>query len=371
MEEMLVQSAAERPVMVFRPSKSLFSTEAPATENPRSVHGEPIEVAFNLENTIKPAVLFENINLLWEFRRETGEIFSNRPLFLGDVSLEERSEIENVVASSFVALVTFGEHETKTLVLKLTPRSTGQLRILGIVGKISAAQPAGSGEAPSLWGKQLFEAQPIRVGSAGGKDGNKPVAAAAASAVAAFDRKLEIEILPPAPALHVSFSHAPSEVLAGEVIPLKMNMTNAGVSVLNDIYVCIDNPRYVLLNPSEADIPLSIRRDLQNLANENVGRDREARKQYVCRAFREADGNFIAPNETKTGPRVYPASAVLVDRRLEHRSEPDRDRQPADEKDTDDAEHYAAPAAEVVRFRCAQLLRYAARRMLWGYWKVC
>uniref|UniRef100_A0A1Y9IS66 Trafficking protein particle complex subunit 8 n=1 Tax=Anopheles merus TaxID=30066 RepID=A0A1Y9IS66_ANOME len=300
MEEMLVQSAAERPVMVFRPSKSLFSTESPATENPRSVHGEPIEVAFNLENTIKPAVLFENINLLWEFRRETGEIFSNRPLFLGDVSLEERSEIENVVASSFVALVTFGEHETKTLVLKLTPRSTGQLRILGIVGKISAAQPAGSGEAPSLWGKQLFEAQPIRVGSAGGKDGNKAVAAAAASAVAAFDRKLEIEILPPAPALHVSFSHAPSEVLAGEVIPLKMNMTNAGVSVLNDIYVCIDNPRYVLLNPSEADIPLSIRRDLQNLANENVGRDREARKQYVCRAFREADGNFIAPNETKT-----------------------------------------------------------------------
>uniref|UniRef100_A0A240PL03 Trafficking protein particle complex subunit 8 n=1 Tax=Anopheles epiroticus TaxID=199890 RepID=A0A240PL03_9DIPT len=296
MEEMLVQSAAERPVMVFRASKSLFSTESPATENPRSVHGEPIEVAFNLENTIKPAVLFENINLLWEFRKETGEIFSNRPLFLGDVSLEERSEIENVVASSFVALVTFGEHETKTLVLKLTPRSTGQLRILGIVGKISAAQPTGStGEAPSLWGKQLFEAQPIRI--VGGKDGIKP---ALVGAVPSFDRKLEIEILPPAPALHVSFSRAPSEVLAGEVIPIKMNMTNAGVSVLKDIYVCIDNPRYVLLNPSEADIPLSIRRDLQNLANENVGRDREARKQYVCRAFREADGNYIAPNETKT-----------------------------------------------------------------------
>uniref|UniRef100_A0A1Y9HER4 Uncharacterized protein n=1 Tax=Anopheles funestus TaxID=62324 RepID=A0A1Y9HER4_ANOFN len=300
MEEMLVQSASERPVMVFRPSKSLFSSESPATENPRSVHGEPIEVAFNLENTIKPAVLFENINLLWEFRKESGEIFSNRPLFLGDVNLEERSEIENVVASSFVAVVTFGEHETKTLVLKLTPRSTGQLRILGIVGKISAAQPTGTGaDAPSLWGKQLFEAQPIRIGSAGGKDGNKPALASSPPAPT-FDRKLEIEILPPAPALHVSFSRAPMEVLAGEVIPIKMNMTNAGVSVLNDIYVCIDNPRYVLLNPNEADIPLSIRRDLQNLDKENVGRDREARKQYVCRAFRESDGNFIAPNETKT-----------------------------------------------------------------------
>ncbi|XP_053675032.1 trafficking protein particle complex subunit 8 [Anopheles nili] len=295
MEEMLVLSASDRPVMVFRPSKSLFSTESPAAENPRSVHGEPIEVAFNLENTIKPAVLFENINLLWEFRKESGEIFSNRPLFLGDVSLEERSDIENVVATSFVALVTFAEHETKTLVLKLTPRSTGQLRILGIVGKLSAASPAGPGEAPSLWGKQMFETQPIRIPSSVGKDGGK-----APTTVSMFDRKLEIEILPPAPALHVSFSRTPAEVLAGEVIPIRVNMTNAGVSMLNDIYVCIDNPRYVLLNPSEADIPLSIRRDFQNLANKNVGRDREARKQYVCRAFREADGNFIAPNETKT-----------------------------------------------------------------------
>uniref|UniRef100_A0A182JH40 Uncharacterized protein n=1 Tax=Anopheles atroparvus TaxID=41427 RepID=A0A182JH40_ANOAO len=301
MEEMLVQSAAERPVMVFRPSRSLFYLEAPATENPRSVHGEPIEVAFNLENTIKPAVLFENINLLWEFRKEaTGEIFTNRPLFLGELNLEERSEIENVVATSFVGLVAFAEHETKTLVLKLTPRSTGQLRILGIVGKLSAAQPsqlgsaAGGGDVPSLWGKQLFEAQPIRVASA--KDGSKVLPVAPVQ----FDRKLEIEILPPAPALHVSFSRTPSEVLAGEVIPLKVNMTNAGVSALRDIYVCIDNPRCVLLNPSEGDIPLSIRRDMADLAIESVGRDREARKQYVCRAFREADGNFIAPNETKT-----------------------------------------------------------------------
>ncbi|XP_058065337.1 trafficking protein particle complex subunit 8 [Anopheles bellator] len=292
MEEMLVQSASERPVMVFRPSKSLFSHESPATENPRSVHGEPIEVAFSLENTIKPSILFEHVNLLWEFRRESGEIFSNRPLFLGDLSLDERSAIENVVATSLVTLATFGEHETKTLVLKITPRCTGQLRILGIVGKLSVSSPAAggsAGDASTLWGKQLFETLPIR-----------STAKDAATKAVQFDRKLEIEILPPAPALHVSFSRAPTEVLAGEVIPLKINLTNAGVSVLNDIYVCIDNPRYVLINPSDADIPLSIRRDLYNLANENVGRDREARKQYVCRAFREADGNFIQPNQTKT-----------------------------------------------------------------------
>ncbi|XP_035788395.1 trafficking protein particle complex subunit 8-like [Anopheles albimanus] len=296
MEEMLVQSASERPVMVFRASRSLFSSESPATENPRSVHGEPIEVAFSLENMIKPPILFENVNLLWEFRRESGEIFTNRPLFLGEIGLEERSEIENVVATSFVALVTFGEHETKQLVLKLTPRSTGQLRILGIVGKISAAPPAGGGptgaaDTPSLWGKQLFETLPIRQSSVVGSN---------AKAVQ-FDRKLEIEILPPAPALHVSFSRAPTEVVAGEIIPISMNLTNAGVSGLNDIYVCIDNPRYVLIDTSEAaDIPLSIRRDLYNLANENVGRDREARKQYVCRLFRDPEENCISPNQTRT-----------------------------------------------------------------------
>ncbi|XP_062542620.1 trafficking protein particle complex subunit 8 [Armigeres subalbatus] len=286
MEEMLVQSASKKSIMIFKPSKSLFTQESHALENPRSVHGEPIEISFNLENAIKPPIAFESINILWEFRKETQEIYSNKPLFMGEVTADERKEIENVVATTSVSSVSFNEYEIKTVSLKITPRSTGQLRILGVVGKILSTA-VGTSEPATLWGKQLFEALPIRSNA---KD-NRPVQ---------FDRKLEIEVLPPAPALHVSFSQTPTEVLAGEVISIQINMTNAGVNVLNDIYICIDNPRFVLVNPEESEIPLSILRDLRNLVNENLGKEKEARKQYVFRAFKESEGNAISPMETKT-----------------------------------------------------------------------
>lgn len=285
MEEMLVQTASKKSIMIFKPSKSLFTQESPAFDNPRSIHGESIEIAFNLENTIKPPIIFENINLLWEFRNEAQDIFSNKPLFMTEILADDRKEIDNIVTTTSVSQVHFDEYETKTVSLKLTPRCTGQLRILGVVGKISS-NATGATDAPNLWGKQLFEALPIRSNM---KD-NRPLQ---------FDRKLEIEILPPAPALHVSFSQCSNEVLAGEVIPIKIHLTNAGVSMLNDILICIDNPRYVLVNPDESEIPLSIQRDLRNLNNENLGKEKEARKQYVFRAFQESEGNFLNPKETK------------------------------------------------------------------------
>ncbi|XP_058458900.1 trafficking protein particle complex subunit 8 [Malaya genurostris] len=285
MEEMLVQSASKKSIMIFKPSRALFTQESPTIDNPRSVHGEPIEIAFNLENTIKPPIVFEDVNVLWEFRKDSQDIYSNKPLFMSEFTPEDRKEIDNVVTTTSVSLVSFGEYEIKTVSLKLTPRSTGQLRILGVVGKISSTA-TGVTDAPNLWGKQLFEALPIRMNA---KD-NRP---------AQFDRKLEIEVLPPAPALHVSFSQSPLEVLAGEVIPIKVHMTNAGVSVLSDIYICIENPRYVLVNLAETDVPLSILRDLRNLNNENLGKEKEARKQYVFKAFKESDGDCINPKETK------------------------------------------------------------------------
>ena len=80
LEEMLLQTASSKPV-VFKPFQSLFSGEHPTNEHPLCVFGEPVHVAFMLENPIKPSILFENITLLWEFKKDTGELFSNRNFF--------------------------------------------------------------------------------------------------------------------------------------------------------------------------------------------------------------------------------------------------------------------------------------------------
>lgn len=84
LEEMVSQTAAKKPIMVFKPFRSLYSGDFPTNEHPRCIFGEPVHISFVLENPIKPPILFENITLLWEFKKDTGELFSNRNFFKDD-----------------------------------------------------------------------------------------------------------------------------------------------------------------------------------------------------------------------------------------------------------------------------------------------
>ena len=81
LEEMVLQTATKKPVMMFKPFRSLYSGEFPTNDHPLCIFGEPIHVAFVLENPIKPSIIFENVTLLWEFKKDTGELFSNRNFF--------------------------------------------------------------------------------------------------------------------------------------------------------------------------------------------------------------------------------------------------------------------------------------------------
>lgn len=71
---------------------------------------------------------------------------------------------------------------------------------------------------------------------------------------------MNLAILPPAPALHVSFTQIPAEVLAGEIIPITVYLNNAGAVSLNDIWVVADEPRWILGELNSQELPLSLLR---------------------------------------------------------------------------------------------------------------
>jgi trafficking protein particle complex subunit 8 len=81
LEDWTSQVATKKPIMVFKPIRSLYSGEIPTNDHPLCVFGEPVHVAFTLENPIKPSILFESITLLWEFKKDSGDLFSNRNFF--------------------------------------------------------------------------------------------------------------------------------------------------------------------------------------------------------------------------------------------------------------------------------------------------
>lgn len=146
------------------------------------------------------------------------------------------------MVATHIKLLPLNECDKKQVNIRLTPRQTGRLRVDGVVGKISATS-----EPNNLWGKLTFAPVPIKLDTPKAVD--RPTQ---------YDKKLEITVLPPASSLQVQFSAMPQEVIAGEVIPVQLTLTNAGGDTLSDIYVSSETPRWILGDLNGQQLPLSI-----------------------------------------------------------------------------------------------------------------
>ncbi|KAG5681973.1 hypothetical protein PVAND_011372 [Polypedilum vanderplanki] len=278
LEEMLAQSASKKQIMMFKPSSLLFSAEIPSIEHPLCIFGEPIQIAFELENPIKPSILFENVTLLWEFKKDSGELFSNRGFFKNG----EYSADESVVKCTVIDSIELSEYEKRTIHMTIRTEFIGYLRIIGIVGKISSVQ-----DKIPIWGKLNFEKIPIKSDIIQAKQD--------------YDRKLEIQILPPATALSVRFTELPREVLSGEIFKAKVEIHNSGNYPISDIYIASNCPKELIIKSNNAEeLPLSLAKDYRDITNETFNKDKEARRQFVTKIIDSRDNDCqLNPNETK------------------------------------------------------------------------
>lgn len=126
----------------------------------------------------------------------------------------------------------------------ISSKFIGYLRIVGVAGEVSSVQ-----DKIRIWGKLNFEKNAIK--------------AEASHAKQDYDRKLEIQILPPISALQVKFTDVPKEVLAGEVFPVSIELTNNGPNDVRDVYFATNSPRELIFEQESVnDIPLSIEKGL-------------------------------------------------------------------------------------------------------------
>uniref|UniRef100_A0A6B2EI91 Protein with involvement in meiosis gsg1 n=1 Tax=Phlebotomus kandelakii TaxID=1109342 RepID=A0A6B2EI91_9DIPT len=287
LEEMAAQMASQRSIMIFKPCRSLFTYDTDNSVHPLAIHGEPIDISVTFENTIKIPIVFSDIHLLWRFKRaDSGEEMSNSHLFRGLIDGGgDRRGMESVIAANVIGTVNINEHEYKTILFRVTPKITGMLHVTGVIGQLSAMT-----DPTSLWGKMDFERIAIKRNDPPVND--KPIE---------YDKRLDIQVLEPAPALCVSFGEMQKEVVAGEVIPVTVQMTNCGATALTDIFLAVESPRWFLVSSDKAELPLSVLRNYRDLSNENLSKDREARKQHVFRVAGIADvGRPLQPSETRS-----------------------------------------------------------------------
>lgn len=145
-----------------------------------------------------------------------------------------------MITCTVIDSVEFGEYEKKTIHMVISSKFIGYLRVVGIAGKVSSVQ-----DKVQIWGKVNFNKIPIKLEANQTKQD--------------YDRKLEIEILPPISALQVKLTDVPKEVLAGEILPISIELFNAGPNEIGDVYIATNSPRELVIEPRTIhEMPLSI-----------------------------------------------------------------------------------------------------------------
>ncbi|XP_075159619.1 trafficking protein particle complex subunit 8 homolog l(3)76BDm [Haematobia irritans] len=279
LEEMIVTtaSAANKP-QVFKPSRSLFTKENPTIDNPIAIQGEPIELAVTIANTIRCGIILKNVELLWRLKLDNDEELSNICLFESLGENLNSAAISAAVKCGAPQSVMLDEKASQTLYFKLTPKLTGRFTIVGMVAEVaSQAEPI-----YSILGSLQFETQILR------QTGNKSPA---------FDQKLNIRVIPTLPSLNISFSAIPSDLLAGEIVPVNISFRNDSNKPIQEILVGCDNPRWLALQDKDIAIPLSLLSSIKDLSNEKLIKDKEIRQQHVVRLFKSKKEGALKAQE--------------------------------------------------------------------------
>ncbi|ALC44776.1 l-3-76BDm [Drosophila busckii] len=267
-EEMLVITAASNKPFVFKPSRYLYTKQQPATEIPLGVQGEPIELSVALANSVRCPINLTDIDLLWRLTLDNEEVISNVCVYEQSSDSASKAAVSAAIKISCLASLELAEQAEQLLHFKLTPKLTGRLSILGVVCRVAAkAEPAAS-----LLGLLQFETQRI-----------KPTAAKQSSQTL-LDSRLSLKLVPQVPALSVSFTPVPAELLTGEIVPVSITLRNLGIAPIEEIYLGCDNPRCLtLLDQQHTELPITMLSSLKDLSNDKLVKDKEIRRQRVFR----------------------------------------------------------------------------------------
>lgn len=190
LEEIIVSEAQGSTSMIFKPTIALYSNGSNNTARPNGVLDEPIRLSVQLYNPLKIPIPLAKVKLIWSFARD-GETFTNETIM--ENSLSKSSPVETEV----IDFVLLQPTSRQRVVLSCTPRTTGELKILGMCYDLS--NPAASDQpivnpTVSVTGKRIFEIKGPRLKNVKEKPGTN---------MYGVDCRLDINVVDRAPFMQV------------------------------------------------------------------------------------------------------------------------------------------------------------------------
>uniref|UniRef100_A0A8C7MPC9 Trafficking protein particle complex subunit 8 n=1 Tax=Oncorhynchus kisutch TaxID=8019 RepID=A0A8C7MPC9_ONCKI len=233
LEEQVV-AAANRGVVpsTFYPTQCCLNSQTDNLHFPLAVVEEPIIVEVAFRNPLKVPLVLSDLSLLWKF---TFKDFS-------------RPQPQDIMVGDAVTIT--NEKEAR---LKLLPRQTGQLTILGLVYNLASTPSTGDSTinttaGTSVRGRQDLEIQGPRLNQS--KEEKTSVSHGP-------DRRLDPTITPPMPLLEVFFLQFPTALLCGEIRKAYVEFCNVSHVPLCGLRVASTHPDFFTFGSSSLATPLT------------------------------------------------------------------------------------------------------------------
>lgn len=157
MEELLITEAQGSPPMIFKPTIALYSRTSNNSVKPNAVLDEPVHYSIELHNPLHVPLPLSDVTLLWSF-------ICNNETITNEIKTTDNS---NPVVSDIIDTILLQPACKQNIVLSLTPRQVGELKILGISYKLSNPVQMTSDSSISnstiVAGKRLFEITPPKL----------------------------------------------------------------------------------------------------------------------------------------------------------------------------------------------------------------
>lgn len=193
MEEILITEIQKNPPMIFKPTISLYSKNSNNSSKPNAVLNEPVHFSIELDNPLHVPLPLSDVTLIWLFidenERFTNEKISGKSIFKPE--LVDTQTIDSIVLQPTCK---------QNIVLSVTPKRLGELKILGLIYKVSNPNQNLT-DVPvvnstiTIEGKKLFEIQGRKLKIIKAKHDTKLYDA---------DYRLEMNIVEKAPFLKVN-----------------------------------------------------------------------------------------------------------------------------------------------------------------------
>ncbi|CAF4227417.1 unnamed protein product, partial [Rotaria sp. Silwood2] len=260
-------TAHDRRASGTRAQLNLFTSRTHNQQHPIAVANETIRVEFYVRNTLQVPLLMSEVQILWKFSLGT---WKRKASVSADTTEEWKEYTNDTLTKQTEELVECGilsdcvifPNDTSKIELSLRPRRSGNLTILGICYRLNILVQNISDQTTwpyGIMGKTLFHVKGIRLNSNRRERLN---------IIYGVDKRLEIQVVPEAPLLHIEFSPMPAAMFCGEIQSCLIHLINtSSMHPITRVRLVISQPNLITVSSIDEDSLLTYTNESKSMWN--------------------------------------------------------------------------------------------------------